>query len=38
MAELSALVSPADLASMLAGEPDLDLEDWRRHCLATGTG
>jgi hypothetical protein len=36
MAKLSTLVTPSDLASMLAGEPDIDLNDWRRHCLAVG--
>jgi len=36
MAKLSTLVTPSDFASMLAGEPNIDLADWRRNCLTTG--
>jgi hypothetical protein len=34
--QLAALVGPADLARMLAGEPHIDLADWRANTATTG--
>jgi len=36
MAKLATLISPSDLSCMLAGEPDINVDDWRRHCLTVG--
>ena len=36
ISQLSQLIRPEDLAHMLAGEPFIDIADWRRHTLTVG--